>query len=87
MVLVNKKIESRLIRLTMVNGDLITGQVNLNKEPGHNRLSDLISSSHDSFLILFDAAIHQIEGEKAIRQKTMFINKDHIIWAVPDDKE
>lgn len=87
MGLVSKKIDSRLIRLTMVNGDMITGQVNLNKEPGHNRLSDLISDSNDSFVILFDATLHQVNSEKPIRQKAMFINKNHIIWAIPGDED
>lgn len=76
----DKCLDSRIIRLKLVDGTMINGQVNFNKDPKYDRLSDLVSSEKEPFLILFTATIHQIDLDNPVKHKTLFVNKNHIIW-------
>jgi len=84
-----KKVHSRIIRLKLSDGSSITGQINISRNPSYeyDRLSDLLTQSQDNFLVLFSASMNSPEYEKPIRYKTIFINKRHIIWAVPEDRQ
>ncbi len=81
------KINSKIIRLTMNNGDQINGSVNIERNDGYDRVSDLITHNDEMFLVLMNATVHQRSAEKGIRYKTIFVNKNHIIWASPDEDE
>lgn len=81
-----KKIESRIIRIKLIDGTSISGQVNLKREPGHDRLSDLVGNS-ESFLIVINATLNEVGLDNPIRHKTIFVNKDHIIFATPEESE
>ena len=50
----SKKIEpeSRTIRIKLVDGTKINGQVNIKSGAGHDRVSDLIRETKDMFLSL-----------------------------------
>ena len=84
---IDKTIEARILRLTMANGDQINGQVNIRRVPGYDRASDLIANNDENFLVLMNATVNSKENETSVRHKTLFVNKDHIIWAAPEDKE
>jgi hypothetical protein len=49
----DKSFDSRIIRLKLVDGTMINGQVNINKDPGYDRLSDLVGSKQEHFLTLY----------------------------------
>ena len=84
---INKETESRIIRIELTNGCSINGQVNIKRRPGHDRLSDLVSADKEEFLVVFDATLYRPELENPVRHKTMFVNKDHILWATPDEDQ
>ncbi len=83
----HKKIEGRIIRIKLVDGTEVNGQVNLNRDTQYDRLSDLIASGREPFLVLINATIHQLTLDNPIKHKTLFVNKAHIIWASPDDNQ
>ncbi len=83
----NKLIESRIIRMRLIDGTQVNGQVNLNRNTDYDRLSDLICNNRDSFLILFKATSHHKDMDDPVRHETLFVNKSHIIWASPDQDQ
>jgi hypothetical protein len=83
----NKTIESRIIRMRLIDGTQVNGQVNLNRNTDHDRLSDLICSGQDSFLILVNVTSHHKDLDDSVRHETLFVNKSHIIWATPDEDQ
>ena len=82
-----KDINSHTIRVTLVDGSQISACVNIDRQPGYNRLSDLISSDREPFLILMNSTIYKTGLEIPEKHETLFINKDHILWATPEDKQ
>ncbi|MCK5165071.1 MAG: hypothetical protein KAJ25_07420 [Desulfobacula sp.] len=83
----NKEVKDRIIRIKLIDGSLVNGQVNINREPQYDRLSDLIASSREPFLIMFNATVNLADFEKSVKHKTLFVNKSHIIWAAPDETQ
>ncbi len=49
-----KKTKDRIIRIKLIDGSQVNGQVNLNRDPQYGRLSDLVASEREPFLILFN---------------------------------
>ena len=82
-----KDINSHTIRVALVDGTQINACVNIDRAPGYNRLSDLISSDREPFLILMNSTLYKAGFENPEKHETLFINKDHILWATPEDKQ
>ncbi len=82
-----KDVKARIIRLRLVDGTQVNGQININREQDYDRLSDLIANDRDPFLILYNVMVHHGTIDNPIRHKTLFINKDHILWAEPDEDQ
>ena len=82
-----REMEIRTIHIKLIDGSKINGQVNINREPGHDRLSDLIETKNEPFLIVFNATTYEDELENRLRHRTLFVNKRHIIWATPDEDQ
>ncbi|WDP92242.1 MAG: hypothetical protein HUN04_21970 [Desulfobacter sp.] len=81
----NKEIDSRIIRVKLVDGTQINGQVNIDRgAAGYDRLSDLLQSRDEEFIVVVGATSHQKDLEESVRHGVMFINKRHILWAMPD---
>jgi len=81
------EMNSRIIRIKLIDGTSLNGYVNINKEPGYDRLSDMVGSSKENFLVVFNATVYKAELENPSHHEVMFINKRHIIWAAPDDDQ
>ena len=82
--ILKKDVKARIIRLKLVDGTVMNGHVNINRDHGYDRLSDLITNPRDHFLIMYDVTVHPGNIDNPIRYKTLFINKRHIMWAEPD---
>ncbi|MBU1344501.1 MAG: hypothetical protein KKD66_23045 [Proteobacteria bacterium] len=82
-----KEIESRIVRIKMTDGSLVNGQVNILREPGHDRLSDLVVNNNEPFLVVFDATLYDGKIDNPVKHKTIFINKSHIIFAYPNEDQ
>jgi len=82
-----KEIKDRIIRIKLVDGSNINGRINVNKNNGFDRLSDLVNSEQNPFLTVMDATVHDKDLEKSVRHKTLFINKNHILWATPEESQ
>ena len=66
----------RKITIRTMDGSTIYGQVNIaNKQ----RVSDLFTTSDDLFIVIVNASLKDSTG------KTMFVNKNHIVWVEPED--
>jgi hypothetical protein len=83
----NKNVKARIIRLKLVDGTLVSGQININRDKRYDRVSDFITNHMEPFLILYNVMAHPGNVDNPIRYKTLFINKDHIIWAEPDEDQ
>jgi hypothetical protein len=81
-----RDINSGIIKVTLVDGTQISACVNLDRQPGYNRVSDLISSDREPFLILMNSTMYKKGFESPLKYETLFINKDHIMWATPEDR-
>lgn len=82
-----RPVASRILRVKLIDGTLVSGQVNINQEAGYDRVSDLLTSPGESFLNLFNVTAYDTASENPIRHDTLFVNKRQIIWAKPDDEE
>jgi hypothetical protein len=80
-------IDSRGIKLKLIDGSYLNGQVNLNRDPRYDRLSDLVSSDREPFLVLFAAKSYSKKKDSPMEHETLFVNKNFIIWAEPNQYE
>ena len=83
----DRDVKARIIRLRLVDGTQVNGQININREQDYDRLSDLIANDREPFLILYNVMVHHGNIDNPIRHKTLFINKNHILWAEPDEDQ
>ena len=77
-------VKDRIIRMKLIDGTKINGQVNINRDHGYDRLSDLVANGREPFLILYNVTVHDAALENPVRHKTLFVNKQHILWAEPE---
>ena len=68
--------EYRTITIKTSDGSTIQGKVNLTTK---QRLSDLFTKNEAPFIVLIDVFFKDLRG------KTLFINKDHIVWVEPEE--
>jgi predicted transcriptional regulator len=65
------------ITIMTVDGATIQGKVFI---PSEERVSDLFTKSDAQFLVMVNAV------SRDVQDKTLFINKKHIIWAEPEER-
>ncbi len=82
-----KEINSRIIRIKLTDGTKINGQVNINRNPKYDRVSDLVATNNEPFLVVFQAQVYEVGLDTPIKQPTIFVNKQHILWATPDETQ
>ena len=82
-----RNINTRTIRMMLSDGTQISACVNIDRQPGYDRLSDLVSSDREPFLILMNAVMKREGANLTENHDTLFINKDHILWATPEEKQ
>ena len=83
----NKETKDRAIKIKLLDGTQATGQVNINRKPQYDRVSDVLATKQEQFLILSDVTIYHAYSAEAEKQQAFFINKAHIIWAKPDENQ
>jgi len=76
MTIDNDESQYQTITIMTVDGATIQGKVYIQSE---ERMSDLFTKSESPFLIM----VHAISRD--VQDKTLFINKKHIIWAEPEE--
>ena len=64
------------INIMTVDGATIQGKVYI---PSEGRVSDLFTKSDAQFIVMVNAV------SRDVQDKTLFINKKHIIWAEPEE--
>ena len=62
------------ITIMTVDGATIQGKVYI---PSEERMSDLFTKNESQFIVMVNAV------SRDVQDKTLFINKKHIIWAKP----
>lgn len=65
----------RLITIKTSDGATVQGKVNISP---NQRVSELFNLQKGPFVVMVDASYGEVKG------KTLFINKDHIIWVEPE---
>lgn len=83
----SNKTESRIIRIKLADGTKINGQVNIKGSGVHDRLSDLIRRNDDTFLVVYKAQVYEAGLDFPHKMPTVFVNKNHILWATPDESQ
>ncbi|MEW6387174.1 MAG: hypothetical protein AB1491_06635 [Thermodesulfobacteriota bacterium] len=68
------------VTIKLADGSLIKGKVNVAAADGIHRVSDLFILKKDQFLVLTEVESAEIPG------KVLIINKDSIMWVVPEDQ-
>ena len=64
------------ITIMTVDGATIQGKVYI---PSEERMSDLFTKNESQFIVMVNAV------SRDVQDKTLFINKKHIIWAEPEE--
>ncbi len=64
------------ITIMTVDGATIQGRVYI---PSEERMSDLFTKNESQFIVMVNAI------SRDVQDKTLFINKKHIIWAEPEE--
>lgn len=72
----NNQTQYQTITIMTVDGATIQGKVYI---PSEERMSDLFTKSESQFIIMVNAV------SRDVQDKTLFINKKHIIWAEPEE--
>ena len=72
----NNQTQYQTITIMTVDGATIQGKVYI---PSEERMSDLFTKSESQFIIMVNAV------SRDVQDKTLFINKEHIIWAEPEE--
>ncbi len=80
-----RQIEERVIRIKLTDGTQIHAKINIKRDPGYDRLSDIVASSKEPFLVLSNATSYHKDFTEPVQHRTLFVNKDHIMWASPDE--
>jgi len=83
----DQEMVERIIRIKLIDGSDINGRININRSEGFDRLSDLVVNDREPFLVIINATVHEKDLDKPIKYKTLFLNKNHIIWAAPDESQ
>ena len=68
----------RLITIRTSDGTSIQGKVNI---APNRRVSELFTIQKGPFVVMVEAGYGDVAG------KTLFINKEHIVWVEPEDHE
>ncbi len=71
-----KNPEYKKITIRTIDGSTIHGKVNVSPE---DRVSDLFTTKEALFIVLVDVTSSDHTN------KTLFINKNHIVWVEPED--
>lgn len=66
----------RMVTIRTSDGGTVQGKVNVLP---NQRVSELFNLQEGPFVILVDASYGEVHG------KTLFINKDHIVWVEPEE--
>ncbi len=84
---ISKEIESRIIRMKLTDGTQINGQVNIKRNPSYDRLSDLVATTREPFLVVFKATLYEAGLNIPVRLPTIFVNMQPIMWSTPDETQ
>lgn len=66
----------KTITIKTTDGSTVQGKINISPS---ERVSDLFTLQKGPFVVVVEASSKQVSG------KTLFINKEHIVWVEPDD--
>jgi hypothetical protein len=66
----------RVITLKTSDGSTVRGKVNV---APNQRVSEIFTAQQGPFVVVVDASYGHVTD------KTLFINKDHIVWVEPED--
>ncbi len=64
------------ITIRTTDGSTLQGKVNIASK---KRVSDLFTDGDEQFVVMIDVSSRRGSG------KTLFVNKNHIVWVEPED--
>ena len=74
---------SKEVIIKTSDGTIISGQINLDSEEiAADRVSDLLVKGKNKFLLVYNAEDMKVMGEQV---SVVLLNKQHILWVIPDD--
>ncbi len=66
----------RRVNVRTVDGSQFNGKINIS---ANDRVSDFFTASDQQFIVFVDVMLGDRSG------RTMFVNRDHIVWVEPED--
>jgi len=72
------KADYRKVTVKTSDGSTIQGKINI---ASNQRVSDILTKSETPFIVMVDVSYRDGVG------KTLFVNKRHILWVEPEDRE
>jgi hypothetical protein len=72
------KIRTERVLVKCVDGTLINGDTNMGR---CRRISEVFTKGEDPFVVIFNANVQGYTGD------VVFVNREHIVWAMPLDEE
>ena len=72
----NYKTDYRMVTIKTSDGSKLQGKVNI---APNQRVSELFTLQKGPFVVLVEAGFGDVKG------KTLFINKEHIVWVEPEE--
>jgi len=74
--------EARRLTLKLVDGTVVTGMINLiQRGETEHRVSDIFVGREEPFVVIFQSNMGEMTN------KTLVINKRHILWVMPEEHE
>ena len=70
------KTDYRMVTIKTSDGSKLQGKVNI---APNQRVSELFTLQKGPFVVLVEAGFGDVKG------KTLFINKEHIVWVEPEE--
>lgn len=77
-------VQRKFIRLKLIDGTQINGQIDLSSSPGFDQVSDIISNQKEAFLTLEQVTIYGTDFQTREKYKVLHVNKVHILWVEPE---
>ncbi len=71
------------IRLKLLDGTQLNGQIDLNRHSGFDKVTDIISNYEDPFLTLDQVTIYGSDFQTREKYNVLLINKTQILWIEP----
>lgn len=70
----------KFIRIKLIDHTMVNGVIDLSRFPGYEQVSDIVSSSEESFITLDQVTMYAADFQTRQKYDILQINKTQILW-------